>query len=56
MSAPFEPPKGGLVHIESVEEQQRKLAIAPVRVAFEKSYDGKQVTLPAVIVVGSGAR
>jgi ubiquinone/menaquinone biosynthesis C-methylase UbiE len=59
MSAPFEPANPvskGAVRIEDVEQEQRKRALGQVRVGFEKSYDGKQVTLPGVIVVASGSR
>lgn len=59
MSAPFDhvdPVNKGSVHIQDVEQEQRKRALGQVRVGFEKGYDGKRVTLPGVVVVASGSR
>jgi SAM-dependent methyltransferase len=59
MSAPFEPVesvKKGTVRIKDAEQEQRKRATGQVRAGFKKGYDGKQVTLPGVVVVASGGR
>ena len=56
MSAPFEPANQGIVRIEDAGREQRERALVQVRAGFEKGYDGKQVTLPGVIVVASGNR
>jgi len=59
MSAPFEPDESvnkGTVHIKDAAQEQRKQASGQVRAGFKKGYDGKQVTLPGVIVVASGRR
>lgn len=59
MSAPFDhvdPVNRSSVQIPNVEQEQRKRALGQVRVGFEKGYDGKQVTLPGVVVVASGSR
>ncbi len=56
MSAPFDSVNKGVVHIEDVKQTQRKRVLAQVRAGFEKYYDGKQVSLPGVVIVASGSR